>query len=43
VVEDPESGDACGLMLQEGIPWRCDLHVTDRTGVTTRISLDRWD
>lgn len=42
-VEESELGDACGLMLQEGVPWRCELHVVDRTGAATRYSLDRWD
>lgn len=43
-IEDPEIGDACGLMLSAGgsTNWNARLRVRS-SGRSTLYSLDRWD
>lgn len=42
-IEGAAEANACGLMLQEGVPWSCMLRVKDRAGTTLTYRLDRWD
>jgi hypothetical protein len=43
VIADRDQAQACGLGLQKGNDWNCQIRVTTQAGLRAVYRLDRWD